>query len=87
MCIRDSITSVQLSDLAAEPADDVEHEAMHERLLPGTGIVDYAALWDALDHIGATPVVAAEVLRDDLVPSGMTAMGAAVHDAARGVLP
>ena len=81
------ITSVQLSDVAAVAADDVEHEAMHERLLPGAGVVDYVALWDALDHIGATPVVAAEVLRDELVPSGMTAMGAAVHDAARGVLP
>lgn len=81
------ITSVQLSDVAAVAADDVEHEAMHERLLPGAGIVDYAELWDSLDHIGATPVVAAEVLRDELLASGMTAMGAAVHDAARGVLP
>ena len=81
------ITSVQLSDVAAEPADDVEHEAMHERLLPGAGVVDYAELWTALDHIGATPVVAAEVLRDKLVPDGMPSMATAVHSAARSVLP
>ena len=80
------ITSVQLSDVSAEPAADVEHEAMHERRLPGDGVVDYAALWDALDHIGATPVVAAEVLSDALVPQGPLAMATAVHSAARSVL-
>lgn len=82
------ITSVQLSDVAVDPGPDgPEPEAMHARLLPGEGIVDYASLWDALDHIGATPVVAAEVLSDPLVAQGMPAMAAAVHDAARRVLP
>ena len=81
------ITSVQLSDVAPVPAADLEHEAMHERLLPGGGVVDYASLWEALDHIGAEPAVAAEVLSDDLVTMGADAMANAVHDSARAVLP
>ena len=81
------ITSVQLSDAPAAPAADVEPEAMTARLLPGTGVVDFAAVWDALDHIGATPVVAAEVLSDTLKADGPAAMAQAVHDASRGVLP
>ncbi|MEM9464226.1 MAG: sugar phosphate isomerase/epimerase [Actinomycetota bacterium] len=81
------ITSVQLSDVATEPADDVEYEAMHARLLPGDGAVDYTALWSALDHIGAEPVVAAEVMDDALVGHGPRVMAAAVHTAARSVLP
>lgn len=81
------ITSVQLSDVAAQPGSDVEGEAMHARLLPGAGGVDFGALWDALDHIGARPVVAAEVMNDGLVAQGPAAMATAVHAAARSVLP
>ncbi|MEM9203280.1 MAG: sugar phosphate isomerase/epimerase [Actinomycetota bacterium] len=81
------ITSVQLNDVALSPGPDVEHEAMHERLLPGTGAVDYATIWEALDHIGATPVIAAEVMNDELVAAGPAAMASAVHDATRTVLP
>lgn len=81
------ITSVQLSDTAATPSADVEHEAMHDRLLPGDGTVDFAALWEALDHIGAEPAIAAEVLSDDLVAAGPDAMADSVHAAARAVLP
>ena len=56
------ITSVQLSDVAVSTELEPEPEAMTARLLPGDGVVDYAELWEALDHIGATPVVAAEVM-------------------------
>ena len=81
------ITSVQLSDVAASPELDVEPEAMTARLLPGQGIVDYASVWDALDHIGATPVVATEVMSNELVATGPAAMAKVVHDAAVPVLP
>ena len=81
------ITSVQLSDVATVPGPDVEQEAMHARRLPGDGAVDFAALWDALDHIGATPVVAAEVMDDALVARGPAEMASVVHTAARSVLP
>ena len=81
------ITSVQLSDAPADAAAELEPEAMTARLLPGEGVVDYAAVWDALDHIGATPVVAAEVLSESLKAAGPAAMAAQVHAAARRVLP
>jgi len=81
------ITSVQLSDAPSVPAADVEPEAMTARLLPGDGIVDFAELWDALDSIGAEPVVAAEVMSAALTATGPVPMAAKVHDAARGVLP
>lgn len=81
------ITSVQLSDAGPVPATEVEPEAMTARLLPGDGVVDHAALWAALAAIGATPVVAAEVMSSDLVATGAEAMAAAVHRAARSVLP
>ena len=81
------ITSLQLSDVAAGPTTDVEHEAMHARLLPGDGVVDFAALLDSLAHIAATPVVAAEVLSDRLVASGPATMARHVYTATRSVLP
>ena len=81
------ITSVQLSDVAASTELEPEPEAMTARLLPGDGVVNYAELWEALDHIGATPVVAAEVMASALVAEGASSMAAKVHDACRAVLP
>lgn len=81
------ITSVQLSDVAASTELDTEPEAMTARLLPGHGIVDFGELWAALDHIGATPVVAAEVMSNEMVADGAASMAAKVHDACRAVLP
>lgn len=80
------ITSLQLSDAPAVPTLEVEPEAMTARLLPGTGVIDYATIAEALDHIGATPVVAAEVLSDELKETGPVAMARAVHAASRSVL-
>ncbi|HAI64948.1 MAG TPA: hypothetical protein DCM13_08705 [Acidimicrobiaceae bacterium] len=81
------ITSVQLSDVAASTELEPEPEAMTARLLPGDGVVNYAELWEALDHIGATPVVAAEVMASALVAEGASSMASKVHDACRTVLP
>ena len=81
------VAYVQLCDPAAEPLDDVEAEAMTARRPPGTGAVDYEALWHALDEIGASPFVAAEVFNTELVAGGMEAMARTVHDACRAVLP
>ena len=50
-------------------------------------MVNYAELWEAIDHIGATPVVAAEVMASALVAEGASSMAAKVHDACRAVLP
>ncbi len=81
------VTSVQLSDVAASTELEPEPEAMTARLLPGDGVVDYAELWEALDHIGATPVVAAEVMASSLAAEGASSMAAKVHDTCRAVLP
>ena len=78
---------MQLNDVAASTDLEPEPEAMTARLLPGDGVVDYAELWEALDHIDATPVVAAEVMAADLVAEGASSMAAKVHDACRTVLP
>ena len=86
----DRIAYVQLCEpsIAAEmPLDEVEDEAMHRRRLPGVGAVDYAAIWDALDHIGSEPFVAAEIFNDELLATGRHAMAKAAHDACRAVLP
>jgi sugar phosphate isomerase/epimerase len=86
----DRIAYVQLCEPSAVPEvdlDQVEDEAMHRRRLPGAGTVDYSALWDALDHIGSDPFVAAEVFSDELLATGRHATAQAVHDACRAVLP
>lgn len=86
----DRIAYVQLcepSDVADIALDRVEDEAMHHRRVPGSGGVDLDAVWQALDHIGSDPFVAAEVFNDDLLARGRHTMAAAVHDATRAALP
>ena len=58
---------VQLCDASVEPDDDVVTEAMTGRLLPGQGVVDFAALWQVLASTGAAPYVATEVFAPGLV--------------------
>ncbi|GJM37426.1 MAG: hypothetical protein DHS20C19_07930 [Acidimicrobiales bacterium] len=84
------ISYVQLcepSDAPTMAVGEIENEAMHARRLPGAGAVDHQAIWDALDHIGSAPFVAAEVFSDELVARGPMSMARAVHDACRAVLP
>lgn len=85
------IAYVQLcdpSEAAEMPLDAVENEAMTARRPPSTdGQVDYAGIWDALDHIGSTPYVAAEVFNTELTGQGFTVAAQTIHDAARAVLP
>ncbi|MDW3218711.1 MAG: TIM barrel protein [Acidimicrobiales bacterium] len=84
------ISYVQLCEPSAAPTmatGEIENEAMHARRLPGAGTVDHPSIWDALDHIGSTPFVAAEVFSDELVADGPVSMARAVHDACRAVLP
>lgn len=87
----DRVAYVQLCDpsAAAEMAlDEVENEAMTARRPPSAdGPVDYAAIWDALDHIGSDPFVAAEVFSTELAAQGVTAAAQTIHDSCRAVLP
>lgn len=56
---------LQLNDAAAEPADDLLHECAN-RLLPGHGDADIAALLAAIGQMGAAPVVISEVFSQSL---------------------
>lgn len=52
---------LQLDDAPARPAGDLAAETVADRLLPGDGDVDLLGLLDAIDEIGAKPVVVSEV--------------------------
>jgi len=56
----------QLDDAAPEPAEDLVAETLTGRLLPGQGVADIPRLVDALDEMGASPVVATEVFSRSL---------------------
>ena len=78
---------LQLCDAAAEPDDDGMTEAMTARLLPGEGVVDFAAVLGALRSIGATPYVATEVFNPGLVAAlGPEGAAVAMRDAAERVM-
>ena len=78
----DRIFYLQLCDAAPTRGDDVMGEAMTNRLLPGDGVVDFTALLDALDDMGADPWVAAEVFNTRLAGRGPAEMARAVRERA-----
>jgi sugar phosphate isomerase/epimerase len=83
----DRIAYVQLCDAAARPTGDSLSEAMSARLLPGDGVVDFAAVVGMLDRIGARPFVATEIFNPSLVAErGAAAAAVAMADAGRKVL-
>ena len=74
---------VQLCDASPTPAADVYAEAMTSRLLPGDGIVDFAAVFSALDAIGASPFIATEIFNPSIViEHGALGAAVAMRDAA-----
>lgn len=60
------VGSVQLSDAALQPRESLLEETLHERLLPGEGVVDLVGLIRSLDAIGAVAPIGIEVLSDRL---------------------
>ncbi len=83
----DRVAYVQMCDPAPTAAEGVEAEAMEDRRLPGSGTVDYPSIWGALDEIGSTPFVAAEVFNTAMAADGPGPMATAIHDACRAHLP
>jgi sugar phosphate isomerase/epimerase len=79
------IQVLQLDDAPAQPADDLVVETVTARLLPGEGDVDIAAVFETLDDMGATPLVASEVFSDRLVALGPAENARKQHAAARAV--
>ncbi len=82
----DRIHVFQICDVEAASGDDVLHEAMTGRLVPGEGAVDLEGLIAALVYIGAEPLVAPEVFSTDLLADGPEAMARSVVDGTRRVL-
>ena len=83
----DRVAYVQMCDPGPTQGDDLEAEAMTDRRLPGSGTVDYASIWSALDDIGSSPFVAAEVFNPEMTARGSVPMAAAIHDACWLQLP
>ena len=83
----DRVAYVQICDPGPARGDDLEAEAMTDRRLPGSGTVDYASIWSALDDIGSSPFVAAEVFNPEMTARGPVPMAAAIHDACWLQLP
>lgn len=81
------IAYLQLCDAAAPAGADPMDEAMNGRLLPGDGVVDFAALLAGLEGIGADPFVATEVFNPGIVRErGAAGAAAAMVGGARRVL-
>lgn len=62
----DRIHMLQLADAPVQASKDLFDETLTARLLPGEGAVDIMEVLDALDDIGASPVVVAEVFSSSL---------------------
>ena len=85
---RERIGYVQLCDAAAEPVGDSLTEAMSSRLLPGDGVVDFVAVLDIVEAIGAAPFVATEIFNPAFVAErGSAAAAQAMVDATFRTLP
>lgn len=66
------ISGIQLDDARPPESDDLVHETMFRRCLPGTGVLDLAPTLAALDAAGVDCPVAAEVF-DETTPADTTA--------------
>ncbi len=82
----DRIHFVQVCDASPAPSaspapDDLMHEALTARVLPGAGTVDIAALFATLDRIGADPFFAYEVFSSALAANGPDEMARGLRSA------
>jgi sugar phosphate isomerase/epimerase len=60
---RERLAYVQLDD-ALDPSDDLQHDTLHRRALPGEGVLDLARFADALRERHYEGVISLEVLSD-----------------------
>ena len=60
------IACVQVADAAPEPLADIADESRRSRLLPGDGVVDFAAVAAALTRVGYAGPIGTEVLSAQL---------------------
>ncbi|MBV8949238.1 MAG: sugar phosphate isomerase/epimerase [Actinobacteria bacterium] len=82
----EKILGVQLDDAPAEPEMNLMSATLHERLLPGEGAIDLAALVGTLRDIGVSAPFGVEVFSDSLHALGPFAAAQRAADATRRVL-
>jgi len=80
------IHTVQINDAPARPSDDLMHETMNGRLLPGTGSFDLPYFLRALDATGCTAPVSVEIFSRDLANLPMDVAIRDWADATRAVI-
>ena len=78
---------MQLADAAPEAADDLPDESRRSRLLPGEGVVDFAAVAAALTKAGYDGPLGTEVLDSRLAAQPPEAVAEACFRAARAYFP
>jgi len=61
-----AVVATQFNDAAPITVDDMVHEALHGRLVPGEGAIDLIEIVRALDAIGCLAPIGIEVFSDDL---------------------
>jgi sugar phosphate isomerase/epimerase len=81
------VFGVQVNDVRAEPVMSLPREIMHDRLLPGAGAANVAALLQALRDQGCTAPFGVEVYSDELHALGAAEAAARAAAAMRAVTP
>jgi sugar phosphate isomerase/epimerase len=82
----DKVLGIQLDDGPVAPEANLVHATLHDRLLPGNGDFDLAALIATMRAIDAVAPVGVEVFSDALHACGALAAARAAGDATRRVL-
>ena len=83
------VLGLQINDVRAAPDDDVRQEAMHDRLLPGTGAAggQIRALLDGLRAGGCSAPPGVEVFSDELAALPPREIAQRTFDALQSVAP
>jgi sugar phosphate isomerase/epimerase len=82
----EKVLGVQLDDAPVETEANLMAATLHQRLLPGEGAIDLAALLGALRDIGAAAPIGVEVFSDELHELGPMEAAKRAADATRAVL-
>jgi sugar phosphate isomerase/epimerase len=82
----DKVLGIQLDDAPRDPEANLMSATLHQRLLPGEGVIDLAALLGALHEIGAVAPIGVEVFSDELHELGPIEAAKRAADATRAVL-
>ena len=81
-----AVLAVQVSDVAPVASDDLRHEMMHERRLPGSGAADLTGLLSALRASGCRAPMEVEVYSDELAAHDPVDAARLAHAALTNVL-